>query len=271
MCNLTCFMCIRQKMTRKKGTMSVPDFKLICSNLNIILNSSSEKLVSTNGFGEPLIDKRLHEKISHLKRYKNTKIRILSSGIGLSEDISKKLINSGLDEIIFSFYGSNSFAYKTIHGFNYFDQALSNIITFAEINKALGNAAKIMVETINFENELTETNKSESALLRKLLESQDIVVKESKSLIKWWDTKNQKKLDFQCPVVDGFRKSILQITWEGDLIPCCNDYDATIKFGNLKYQSIDSIMQTQKFKSFCKDLRAKNYEKHQICMDCSNI
>jgi len=258
-------------MTRKKGTMSFSDFKLICDNLSIFLNNPKKKIISTNGFGEPLIDKNLYKKIKYLQNFDNIYTRILTTGIGLNKDIAEKLISSRLSEVIFSFYGTNPNSYKIIHGSDYFKEALDNILMFAELNNSSGNDVRVMVESINFDNLTPENNNHEISYLKTLMESKNIILNDNKSLLKWWDIKEHMQTDFNCPVINGFRKSILQVTWEGDLIPCCNDYNATIKFGNLKNNSIEEIISNEKYNSFKTAMLNKNYYKYQICKICSNL
>jgi radical SAM protein with 4Fe4S-binding SPASM domain len=58
------------------------------------------------------------------------------------------------------------------------------------------------------------------------------------------------------------------ITWDGMVVPCCFDKDASHQLGDLKNQSFKSIWQNDKYKHFRKELMTsrKNID---ICANCS--
>ena len=58
------------------------------------------------------------------------------------------------------------------------------------------------------------------------------------------------------------------ITWDGLVVPCCFDKDASHKLGNLKEQSFKEVWQNDNYKKFRKDLMSsrKNID---ICANCS--
>ncbi len=58
------------------------------------------------------------------------------------------------------------------------------------------------------------------------------------------------------------------ITWDGRIVPCCFDKDATHQMGQLQQQSFDQIWYGEKYNSFRKQiLRSRN--KIEICSNCS--
>lgn len=58
------------------------------------------------------------------------------------------------------------------------------------------------------------------------------------------------------------------ITFDGAVVPCCFDKDATHKLGDLKNESFKSIWQNTAYKKFRKELMGgrKNID---ICANCS--
>ena len=58
------------------------------------------------------------------------------------------------------------------------------------------------------------------------------------------------------------------ITWDGMVVPCCFDKDATHKLGDLKNQPFKEIWQSDQYKHFRKELMTsrKNID---ICANCS--
>ena len=58
------------------------------------------------------------------------------------------------------------------------------------------------------------------------------------------------------------------ITWDGLVVPCCFDKDATHRLGDLKKNSFQSIWQDPAYKAFRKDL-IKGRANNEICSNCS--
>jgi radical SAM protein with 4Fe4S-binding SPASM domain len=58
------------------------------------------------------------------------------------------------------------------------------------------------------------------------------------------------------------------ITWDGMVVPCCFDKDATHRLGNLKNESFKDIWHNKNYKKFRKDITTsrKNID---ICANCS--
>ncbi|MGN6800308.1 MAG: radical SAM/SPASM domain-containing protein, partial [Ginsengibacter sp.] len=58
------------------------------------------------------------------------------------------------------------------------------------------------------------------------------------------------------------------ITWDGMVVPCCFDKDATHRLGDLKNQSFREIWQNENYKRFRKEL-TKSRKNIDICANCS--
>ena len=58
------------------------------------------------------------------------------------------------------------------------------------------------------------------------------------------------------------------ITWDGLVVPCCFDKDATHQLGNLKTQSFKEIWQNDNYKQFRGELK-KSRKNIDICANCS--
>jgi radical SAM protein with 4Fe4S-binding SPASM domain len=58
------------------------------------------------------------------------------------------------------------------------------------------------------------------------------------------------------------------ITWDGIVVPCCFDKDATHRFGDLKQESFKTIWQNSKYKAFRAQI-IKGRKHIDICANCS--
>src|SRR5205814_3929156 len=93
-CNATCIMCPRDlhKDGREHGVM---DLELFKKSIDEVVPLGAKRIVLT-GFGEPLMDKTLVEKIAYAKS-KGLNTYIISNGSLLSRKYSERLIEAGLD------------------------------------------------------------------------------------------------------------------------------------------------------------------------------
>lgn len=58
------------------------------------------------------------------------------------------------------------------------------------------------------------------------------------------------------------------ITWDGLVVPCCFDKDATHRFGDVRVQSFHSVWKNDQYKSFRKSLM-KSRKEIDICTNCT--
>ena len=94
-CNADCVFCPRHSHTRKQKIMDMELFKKIIGELTGI---KTLREICLSGFGEPLLDKSLPEKIKYCKsKNSNWRTIIFSNGTYLDEDMSNKILDSGLD------------------------------------------------------------------------------------------------------------------------------------------------------------------------------
>ena len=66
------------------------------------------RLVHLHGYGEPLIDKQLPERIRYCKEQGIPRVKIFTNGDLLRGDLAQRILHSGVDEIKISIDGSDS-------------------------------------------------------------------------------------------------------------------------------------------------------------------
>lgn len=244
-CNLQCSHCPTPKeMKREKGHMDLETFKQI-----IDLNPELERIYLTN-WGEPLI----HPKIVEMIRYTHTKGKhtaITTNGTTLNRELSRALIESGLDLMKFSVDGDKE-TYQKIRGYSY-EKVESNILEFLDIRNNLKKKTWIEVSMLVFE----ETREEIQQFLKKWGPLVDFVNLQPKFF-----TIKRKKYK---PCRDLWR--ILVVLWNGDVVPCCADFEGVLALGDAKKNNLQNI-----FKSTAmKDLRKKHIQKKppSLCASCS--
>ncbi len=110
-CNYDCIICPREKLTRKKETMSFDLFKMLFDKIKS--ESSQYDTLTFPGLGEPLMDETLDDKIIYAKKHGYT-VLMLTNGSLLTVERFKRLEDIGLDSIRVSIYGDTPESYNTV-------------------------------------------------------------------------------------------------------------------------------------------------------------
>lgn len=138
-CDLACPFCYRNYIATPDKIMKKElAFKLIdqCKELNV-------PSMKFNWRGEPLMHPQLSEIIKYAKNSGIIETIINTNATHLNEKVSKKLIDSGLDILIYSFDGGSKKTYEKMRPGrfkdNKFEDVYQNIINFSEIKKKSGS------------------------------------------------------------------------------------------------------------------------------------
>jgi MoaA/NifB/PqqE/SkfB family radical SAM enzyme len=103
-CNARCVMCPREKLTRKPGVMT---FELFEKIIREVSETKRKPVVHLHGFGEPLLDESLPERIKLAKAFGIKHTYLVTNASLLFPETAGKIIGSGLDSMKISFYGTD--------------------------------------------------------------------------------------------------------------------------------------------------------------------
>ena len=138
-CDLACAFCYRQYV-------STPD-KIMKKELAFKLIDQASKMaipsMKFNWRGEPLLNPRLPEIVDYAKQKGILETMINTNATKLDDTMSKKIIKSGLDIMIYSFDGGTKKVYEKMRPGrftkNNFDDIYKNILNFSKIRKKLNS------------------------------------------------------------------------------------------------------------------------------------
>jgi sulfatase maturation enzyme AslB (radical SAM superfamily) len=132
-------------MTRKKGMMHFNLFKKIIDE--IATENISEK-VDFHVMGEPLLYKHLIPAINYVNK-KNLKLRLITNGGPLTEDLSQRLSKLNFHQIVLSLQTPDEQSFK-LRGSNMsFQKYIDNIIQFIRIMHENKSKTKITLDFLN--------------------------------------------------------------------------------------------------------------------------
>lgn len=238
-CNARCPMCTIEDWDRHSPTMKEPLFEKIAAEL--IDHRDTVKRVSLYRDGEPLLDKKLPDRIARLKDGGIAEVNISTNVSLLDERRSRAILEAGLDSIILSIDSLQKEVFEAIRVRLTLAEVLENALRFIELRDRIRPSTQIRVRMVR-----QEENKDEwpayEAFWRPRLAAHDRV---SQHNVHNWG--GQLK-DFT-PVTDSREPnlpcvalwSLMVIFANGD-VPLCNvDYNNTYPTGNVALQSIEEV------------------------------
>ena len=260
-CNYSCIICPREKLTRKKETMSLDLFKYLFDKINS--GASQYNTLTFPGLGEPLLDETLDDKIIYAKKHNYT-VLMLTNGSLLTVDRFKQLESIGMDSIRVSIYGNSSESYNAMHG-------TKNLDLFKEIKSNLTEISRIKAKT-----SLLLTYNVVDGCNDSALESWIEYWKNKVDLLEVWRPHNWVDgRDYRGVQKDKLKtcgrplNSPLQIQVDGTVNMCCFDFDGKLLLGDLKKQTLEEIFGSLTFKRILRHHTSGDYKgSGLICGNC---
>lgn len=251
LCNFRCNFCptgnkfLLKDVKRPAGFMTMEIFDKFVGDLKKMITKYNKKPDGLLLFkdGEPLMNPNLIRMIKSVKENNLTDhIHITSNASRLTPEISKNLINSGLDQIRFSIYGVDDETYKQNGNIIKFDLIYENIKKFWEINKQHNFPVEVICKIID--NYPKEQIKEFKKKFEKICNKLHIEVFHKWSDSENWDMKNNESYSnpnsedyFLC--AQPFSR--ITVLFNGDVTPCCVDWAHKLVVGNIKDHSLDHI------------------------------
>ena len=252
LCNARCTICPREKMTRPKRTMDFDTFR----ELAIQCKDLGAEMATLFGYGEPLVDKGIYQKIAFCNGLglKTT----ITTNASLMDDLKgEMLLDAGLTEIRFSVHGFGK-DYEEVHGLDW-DETIDNIDAFLAI---CGNECVTNVSVIPLHDE-------------PLAEIRDFWEKRVDYLEIWrphnWtdgrafrEVKRRKKTcgrPFNGPI---------QINADGKMMVCCFDYDGKLTIGDTNENSIQQILEGDELR-YIQDKHMEGNLFGLLCESCDQL
>jgi radical SAM protein with 4Fe4S-binding SPASM domain len=239
-CNLRCVMCPNKDLEKaQKGYMDFAIFKKIVDEASRFAFD-----VNLHHRGESL----LHPDFFRMVAYAHGAglvTRLHTNGTILDEDKSRRLIEAGLDQVAFSFDGFDAETYERIRVNADFEETVGRIIRFLEIKKELGARKPVtLIELIDQPGLRESAEKSRTAFMARFkgLPLDRVFVKEPHNWAGETGEVREKKTYSPCT----FLWQALVIFWDGEVLPCAQDFFGYYKLGNVGDSSIAEIWNNDK-------------------------
>ena len=226
------------------------------------------KQVVLESFGEPMVDKRLEQKIAYANA-KGMRTFIISNCSLLSRKRAKALIESGLDQLRVSFYGMRKETYeKVMVGLN-FETTMDNLKNFLELRAEMGSKKPRM--EINWL--VLPENEEDTDLFREYWEPRADAIEIWKPH-NFGDGRSYRERYEEVALKNTCGRpenGPLQIQWNGEVIPCCYDYNNQIVLGNAFEQPVLDILNGDKYQLLRMSHRDNKFNLFPYCDQCDQL
>jgi radical SAM protein with 4Fe4S-binding SPASM domain len=253
-------MCPRDKHDRAHGIMDLDLFK---KSINEVTYLGAERIVLT-GFGEPLLDKGLEDKVAYCKS-KHLHTNIITNASCITEARARGLLEAGLDEMRISFYGMDSNTYNTVmRGLEYKNTTI-NILRLLALIDEYKSTIKIWLSYL-----VLPENEKDTDAFREFWEPKVHAV-EVWHPHNFGDGRDYRQRTEQKSTCGRPANGPLQIQWNGEVIPCCYDYNNQIVLGNAFEQPVMEILDGDKYNALRDAHEKGEFHKFPYCDQCDQL
>lgn len=265
-CNLRCVMCPNKDLPKeKKGFMDLGLFhKIIDEAAGFVFD------VHLLHRGESLLHSRFFEMASYAHD-KGVRTKLHTNGSVLDEKKAHLIIDSGLDQISFSFDGYDKETYESIRVNGDFEKTVQNIVRFLEIKKdRQSKKPYVILELINFpDSRIKSDSRSQKEFLRHFngLPLDKLVIKEYHNWAGETGKVAKRKQFSPCT----FLWNALIIFWDGSVLPCSQDFFGYYVLGNVKDSSLAEIWNNSKMIRLRKQHTEGDIGEFETCRECDRV
>ena len=260
LCNAYCTICPREKLTRGRGTMGLSLYKRIVKELA----EGGTKELHLQGYGEPFVDREIVEKIRLAKEAGIPYTFMVTNASFLNEETSRELLASGLDKLKISFYGLNKTEYESVHRGLNFEEVKGNVERLLLLKKKLKR--KTPVISLKY---IGSFRRFFSFILEWGFRARVSYARlHNYGYGRRFNNPKKNRKNRACPIV---ARPIMQVLWDGTVVPCCYDFDGRIFLGDLSRQSVKDIWNGERYRSFREIHGKRDYEKIPTCFNCDKL
>lgn len=233
--------------------------------------------------GEPFLNRNFLEMVQYAAS-KGIYTATSTNAHYLTDEVAKRTVESGLDRLIISIDGTTQEVYKQYRRGGNLEKVIAGARNVVKWKKELNSKTPFVF----FQFLVVKPNEHQVEDIKKLAKEVGVdevrfktaqvydyendpnqLIPENEKFSRYKKNKegnyvSKNKMANHCWKL--WHANV--ITWDGMVVPCCFDKDATHKLGDLKNQPFKDIWQSDKYKYFRKELMTsrKNID---ICANCS--
>ena len=247
-CNLRCTFCfVTEGMNRHEGFMDFDLFK------KVVDDSPGLEHLCMHNWGEPLLHKDIFRMINYAGNAGIKHIVMNTNGTLLTDKVIDNLVNSALTIVRFSIDGSAE-TFKRIRGVSLakIEKSILKLKAKKEaVRPSLGMGVVFTVEE--------DTEEDADAYMAYWKNIVDHVRLQPKLI--------RSPRREVCPELFGKDYGKLVVLWDGTVIPCCVDYNATLSLGNAWQDKVMDLWHSRAIEDLRRMHQAGEFP--HTCADCN--
>lgn len=266
-CNIKCPMCpVTTGLDRPRGTMSYDLFEKVLGDVAGKVPQMSLFLA-----GEPLLHKRIFDMIAAASAH-GIYTRIHTNALLLNEEKIGRIFDSGLDELSFSFDGPTRERYERVRVGGDYDRCVALIRRVMAVKRARGASrplTKIQVISFAGEDPADQERQMREIFAANLPDELKVVPAHS------WAGEYQDFVRYRENVGDLTKLSVchmpwdrMSITWDGNVVGCCNDFLARYQNGNVRETPVLEVWNSPAYQRLRETVSRKAYDSLPLCKGC---
>jgi radical SAM protein with 4Fe4S-binding SPASM domain len=259
-CNLFCPMCPRENIYFPPKDMELTVFQKIIDEGKDYL-----EFAVPYGVGEPLLNPEIYDMLAYCRGV-GVPTGISTNATILTEEASRKLIESGLDYIIFAFDGATAETYEKYRKGGNFEKVRKNILGFLKVKKEMKSKIFCIVQMVR----LKENQHEIPDVIRmwriegidEVRIKKDEVHNEGSAIP--GDNNDRPPMRHPCYLL---WRGPMYVHYDGTVFPCCYIYpDEPI--GNIKRNSLEEIWNSEKMVRLREAHIRSDLDTYKACQNC---
>lgn len=255
-------------MTRPLGFMDMAIYDKVIDEIATFSEPVRAKEIELFHFGESLLHPKLNRMVA--KAAESGLRAVLSvNAPHLTPERAEQLIDAQAYKLIISLDGHDNASYRSIRGrAASFDKAEENLNALSRLLKHRPVKTQVVVRAIEF-----DANRPSIQLIRDSMTSKGLDI-EIRPFFPWTHLEFEQLGEYQrlppqmpCP----FPWQYLVVQWDGNVVPCCRDYNAVNVMGNVRQQTLREIWNGPAYEDFRKRHEEADFNGNPICRDCMQI
>jgi hypothetical protein len=264
-CNLRCIMCPQSRgLALRPAKMTLDLFRKIVDDI-----CENRPLIKLYASGEPLLHEHLFEMIDYAGA-RACQTMIHTNAVGLTPEVSEKLLASPLTFLSFSFDGVSAEVYERLRPPAQFAQVRSNIQAFLELRRQHGRGPQTTIEVI----QMRDTEDRIQPFVEEWMAggADDVRVV---PYLTWHGLVDDRSVGprpeslLYKPCAAVFQHGCLLS--DGTAVPCCLDINGRLPLGDITGSSFRDIWSGNGYRRLRLQMLTATFGPECICDNCDNI
>jgi radical SAM protein with 4Fe4S-binding SPASM domain len=266
-CNARCIMCTINEWT---GNDSVKMSDELFDKFVQEVSQYSDwiEIICLNRDGEPTLDKSIDKKIKALKDVGIKKVRFVTNAQKLDENLARRVLEAGIDEVMFSIDSTEKEAYEAIRVNLSYDVVVQNTLNYIKLRDEINSNSKVTIRMIEMPETIHQKEKWLEYWIDKVSSTDSVYTMPMHTWGSQFGDVANEKVDRYASVACISPFSSMAIHSDGKIGICAADYNSKNIMGSFENESIEQIWQSEKFMEVREAHLNNNRNKYEICQGC---